>query len=488
MNNREGKKTTQPSPPFVAVRIETSNVDQPDFRFGKAFCIGRDKSCEVQIVDGLVSRKHVEVVFEDGHWWVRDLSSTNGTFIDGQRIDRVPLTKPATLTLGKNGPVLSLAVEEIRKEEKAGGDLTVVSRYVQHYFGKSAGESIGEHTMMIRRAFEHVQRKQKRKYTQIIGIVTLLLLAVACYAIYQHRQARQQKLLAEGIFYNMKNLELGLASLEKAVAESHNAQAMEQIKKFEAQRREMQKQYEQFLAQLRVYSPKMSEQERLILWVTRIFGECEVAVPKGFVAEVQNYIRKWQSSDRLKKAIMTAESKRYSPKISEELIAQGLPPQFFYLALQESDFDVSICGPMTRKGIAKGMWQFIPETATKYGLQIGPLVDFPRPDPRDERFNFEKSTQAAARYLKVLYSTDAQASGLLVMASYNWGENSVIDLIRKMPYNPKDRNFWRFIATYRGKIPQQTYDYVYYIFSAAVIGENPGLFGFDFDNPLGQKK
>ena len=70
------------------------------------------------------------------------------------------------------------------------------------------------------------------------------------------------------------------------------------------------------------------------------------------------------------------------------------------------------------------------------------------------------------------------------MASYNWGENSVIELIRKMPYNPRDRNFWRFIATYRGKIPQQTYDYMYYIFSAAVIGENHRLFGFDFDNPL----
>ena len=30
---------------------------------------------------------------------------------------------------------------------------------------------------------------------------------------------------------------------------------------------------------------------------------------------------------------------------------------------------------MTYKGIAKGMWQFIPETAVKYGLRIGPLAD-----------------------------------------------------------------------------------------------------------------
>ena len=58
-------------------------------------------------------------------------------------------------------------------------------------------------------------------------------------------------------------------------------------------------------------------------------------------------------------------------------------------------------------------------------------------------------------------------------------------LVRKMPANPRERNFWRLMSTYRDKIPKETYDYVFYIASAAVIGENPRLFGFDFDNPLG---
>jgi len=35
------------------------------------------------------------------------------------------------------------------------------------------------------------------------------------------------------------------------------------------------------------------------------------------------------------------------------------------------------------------------------------------------------------------------------------------------------------------RVPDQTYNYVFYIVSAAVIGENPRLFGFQFDNPLG---
>ena len=166
------------------------------------------------------------------------------------------------------------------------------------------------------------------------------------------------------------------------------------------------------------------------------------------------------------------------------MLEHDLPPQFAYLALQESDYDVSACGPKTRYGIAKGPWQFIPSTAINYGLRTGPLVHVRQPDPRDERHHFGRSTLAAARYLRDIYDTEAQASGLLVIASYNWGERRVNKLIQKMPENPRERNFWRLLANYRDQIPQETYDYVFHIVSAAVIGENPRLFGFDFDNPL----
>ena len=157
-----------------------------------------------------------------------------------------------------------------------------------------------------------------------------------------------------------------------------------------------------------------------------------------------------------------------------------------YLGLQESNFNVGACGPPTRFGIAKGMWQFIPTTARSYGLRTGPLAELQQFDPGDERHDFLKSTQAAAEYISYIYNTQAQASGLLVMASYNWGENRVIKLINTMPENPKERNFWCLLSKYRSNIPQETYDYVFYIVSAAVIGENPRLFGFDFDNPLAQ--
>jgi hypothetical protein len=55
-------------------------------------------------------------------------------------------------------------------------------------------------------------------------------------------------------------------------------------------------------------------------------------------------------------------------------------------------------------------------------------------------------------------------------------------MVEKMPDNPRDRNFWKFIQQY--EIPVETYDYVFYIVSAAVIGEDPKHFGFDFSPPL----
>src|SRR4029077_12007463 len=159
--------------------------------------------------------------------------------------------------------------------------------------------------------------------------------------------------------------------------------------------------------------------------------------PADFGSEVNKYIKYWQHSDCLATAIRTAEQNGYAKTIPRELLAQGLPPQFFYLALQESGFDQYASGPMTRKGIAKGMWQFIPETAVKYGLQVGPLVDLRRPDPGDDRHHYEKETKAATRYLKDLYSSEAQESGFLVMACYNWGEDQVLPLVRSLSANPR---------------------------------------------------
>jgi membrane-bound lytic murein transglycosylase D len=469
----------------VIVTVRTDDTGDKEYTFKTPFTIGRTEECEVCVKNEFVSRRHVGVSIENGEWWLSDLNSSNGVYVGEERLPRVQLKEELVIRLGIRGPEVRFLVRKpVVVTSPTGETKNVMSDYAQHYFGKGGTRAAGEHTMMIRTVFAQVQKKQKRKYGGVIAALLGVMLCLGGVALYQYHQVSKQRAMAKDIFYSMKALDIDIANLQDAVKASGNQQGMEQMKRIEAQRKAMENRYDQYLASLHVYSPKMSEQDRLVLRVARIFGECELDMPPDFVAEVNKYIKYWQSSGRLGKAIARARANNYPTFISREMLAEELPPQFFYLALQESDFDPYISGPPTRKGIAKGMWQFIPETALKYGLHLGPLVDMARPDTSDDRHHYERETVAAAHYLKDLYGSDAQGSGLLVMACYNWGEDYVLPLVRSMPLNPKDRNFWMLLQEHRDKIPQQTYDYVFYIVSAAVIGENPRLFGFNFDNPL----
>ena len=473
----------------VLVRVSTPEDGEMEYCFQTNFKIGRTAECDVCIRNEFVSRTHVAVSFEDGAWWLRDQNSRNGIYVGDQRVVRTALKERLIIRLGIRGPEVSFTALQPVKQLEPEAKAMLASDYVQHYFGKSPGRRpAGEHTMLIRTAFEQVQRKEKRKYGGIIASLFTFVVCLSVFAVYQYRQASKQRAIAKDIFYSMKGLDLDIANLQDAVTVSHNQQGLTQLKKIADRRGEMENSYDRYLATLHVYNPKMSEQDRLILRVARIFGECELDMPPDFVSEVNRYIKYWQSSGRLEAAISTANEKGYTTTITKEMLDEGLPPQFFYLALQESNFDPYVSWPPTRKGIAKGMWQFIPETAVKYGLHLGPLVDMPRPDMLDDRHHYDRETVAAGRYLKDLYGSDAQASGLLVMACYNWGESYVLPLVRSMPLNPRERNFWVLLQKHREKIPKETYDYVFYIVSAAVIGENPRLFGFNFDNPLAQSE
>ena len=50
--------------------------------------LGRHPECEVHIEDGSVSRRHAQVTFDDGHYFLSDLNSRNGTLLNNQPIHR----------------------------------------------------------------------------------------------------------------------------------------------------------------------------------------------------------------------------------------------------------------------------------------------------------------------------------------------------------------------------------------------------------------
>jgi soluble lytic murein transglycosylase-like protein len=482
MSNSKDNSALAPS-----VNITIHHTDGLDEKrtFTTSFRIGRDPTNDVHLQEVSVSRFHAEVIFLAGAWWYKDLGSANGTYVNVEKINRVLIGETTVFELGIGGPRITLKANRPVNKKEATQTARSQEEIEEHYFGDTVtDEGAGEHTIMVRRAFAKVQKHQKRKYTGIIAAITCLFLVAGGIAVYKHQQLQKQKTLAAEIFFTIKSLELEFSDYLKNARESKDSAAIAQVEKYQQEKQKLEQNYSKFIETIGVYSPKMRPEDRLVLKVARTFGECELLMPPDFTQEVHRYIKKWQATNRLPQSIKKAQEQGYPETITTMMRLYDLPSQFFYLALQESNFDIHAVGPETKYGIAKGMWQLIPSTAQDFGLRTGPLAKTKRSDPQDERQNFLKSTRAAAQYLRMIYDTDAQASGLLVVASYNWGQNRVNRLIREMPHNPKDRNFWNFLNTYRGKIPQETYDYVFYIFSAAVIGEDPALFGFDLNNPL----
>jgi FHA domain-containing protein len=68
---------------------------------GERILLGRSRDCDIPIEDPNISRRHAEVVLEDGGWWIVDLGSTNGIEVNGQRVDRARLEVGDHIVLGR---------------------------------------------------------------------------------------------------------------------------------------------------------------------------------------------------------------------------------------------------------------------------------------------------------------------------------------------------------------------------------------------------
>lgn len=156
-------------------------------------------------------------------------------------------------------------------------------------------------------------------------------------------------------------------------------------------------------------------------------------------------------------------SGRYMDLFRNVLQREGLPPDLVHLVFVESGFNLEARSYAS----AVGPWQFLRGTAQMFGLNVNQW--------HDERKDPEKSTVAAARYLRHLHGIFNDWP--LALSAYNAGEGTILRAIKSQGTT----NYWDL------RLPRQTEEYVPKFMAALAISRDPVKYGFndiEFESPL----
>lgn len=191
------------------------------------------------------------------------------------------------------------------------------------------------------------------------------------------------------------------------------------------------------------------------------------AVPGDSNGRVEHFVRLFTGPQKAWVQRALERSGRYRDRIWEIFREEGIPEELVYLALIESGYNPHA---YSRSG-AVGIWQFMPATGRRYGLVIDWWVD--------ERRDLEKSTRAAARYLKDLYALFEDWH--LAAAAYNAGEGRLLRGLERY----RTGCYWDLSEkTY---LAQETREYVPRFLAVLTIARDPERHGFHdlkYEEPL----
>ena len=158
---------------------------------------------------------------------------------------------------------------------------------------------------------------------------------------------------------------------------------------------------------------------------------------------------------------MVARSKRYLFHIVEEVEKRGMPSEIALLPMIESGFNPTAYSHMH----AAGMWQFIPSTGRKYGLQQTWWYD--------GRRDVLEATRAALDYLQYLY--DMFDDWQIALAAYNCGEGTMKRAINRNRRAGLPTDYVNL------SLPRETRNYLPKLQAVKNIVTDPDLFNLALD-------
>jgi pSer/pThr/pTyr-binding forkhead associated (FHA) protein len=416
-----------------------------------------------------------------GDFLIKDLESTNGTFVNGVRTTEAVLSPNSSIRLGNQGPELLFVLEHSAAVElnetqaipesigaaamaaaapvdsSAPADSSyesLLSEGVERARRARAGGAAGETLTIMREALHKALKRSSRRFGWALAALAAGLIVVSGLAAWKIAQQSREK---RAIDAHITELE---TQLQKTTNAGQADRLINELDSFEGKGEQLER---EFVYRITNRDPDFVRGE--IRRLLAEFGAETYSVPPEFTERVKHYIEQDEGPDRPILARALGSSAGRISTIRRVLGEEHLPEDLAYLPLVESAL-----GSGQSNAGAAGPWQITPATAKALGLEVSNGVD--------ERTNTIKSTRAACRYLRqLILDFGTGSSVMLALAAYNSGPSKVKQAVQKTVSDPiKQRSFW-YLYRIRA-LPDETREYVPKVIAAMVIGRNPGHFGF----------
>jgi pSer/pThr/pTyr-binding forkhead associated (FHA) protein len=109
MKRQDQLLVTRQPPPLT---LTSQSYDlAPTQRFSNSeIFLGRDSGCDFTLEDQTVSSRHARLSYHQNQWWLEDLASTNGTYLNDEAVTTpVVITQGDEIRLGQVG--VKIAIE-----------------------------------------------------------------------------------------------------------------------------------------------------------------------------------------------------------------------------------------------------------------------------------------------------------------------------------------------------------------------------------------
>lgn len=93
-------RTTRILPGTFYLLGKSGNLAGRSFSIADGWIIGRGRACQIQISDPSVSRQHAQFRFSQGQWYIQDLQSSSGTFVNNIRVNASRLNQGDLIRAG----------------------------------------------------------------------------------------------------------------------------------------------------------------------------------------------------------------------------------------------------------------------------------------------------------------------------------------------------------------------------------------------------